>query len=145
MSTLVYKQNHAVRNQEVAQYLFDNTEYYDWVITSSFYSAINIVKYKIFPLILDGETFRTFERYKDEYQRSLPASPHTILQQLVNKLPEMRAIRVDFKILYDECHSSRYKRYECSEEEAKNALIKLSAIMKHCNTDKPKVPRSRKH
>lgn len=144
MSTLAYKKNHAIHNRDVAIHLFKNTEYYDWVITCCFYSAINVIKYKIFPRIINGEEFRTFERYVTEYKRTLPSSPHTILHQLVNSVPEMKSIRVQYKMLFDQCHTARYTRYEATEEEAEEALMILDAIMKLCNTEKPKIKRKRK-
>jgi len=47
-------------------------------------------------------------------------------------------------MLFDQCHTARYTRYEATEEEAEEALMILDAIMKLCNTEKPKIKRKRK-
>ncbi|MEJ7683795.1 MAG: hypothetical protein WKG06_39235 [Segetibacter sp.] len=42
--------DHAIHNENVCSYLELKKEYADWIITTAFYSALQFVSYKIFPL-----------------------------------------------------------------------------------------------
>ncbi len=64
--------NHANHNAEVCEYLYKNTEYYDWIVTIAFYSSIYYCDYKIFPFEINIEgkkyTFSNLEAYHDQRQ-----------------------------------------------------------------------------
>ncbi len=133
------RRNHALSNEKVCNYLNESGKFPDWVITTAFYSALQFVKYKAFPLKLDAETFNSFddyyihEKHNNQYGGK---SPHEVIKRLVNR--HLKKIAAPYHELYDACHNARYSDYEINDDDVKIALENLAEIKKFCNTEKPK-------
>ena len=78
----------ARHNEKLCLFLDDNSEYPDWVVTTSYYSAIHYV-YQLFPLkiIIGGKTksFENFYRYYSHIRRDKQISKHDATIQLAEE------------------------------------------------------------
>lgn len=135
----VKRRNHALRNEQACHYLHESGEFPDWVITTAFYSALQFIKYKVFPLKMeDGNTFNNLDEYRNYIAKnydSYGTSSHSILRKLLNN--KFKNIAAPYNELYDACQNARYIEYDVSSEEVKLALKNLAEIKKFCNTNKP--------
>ena len=52
------KSDHGERNICLSKLLRDGNVYFDWSVTTAFYSAIQFVEHKIFPLELEGKEIK---------------------------------------------------------------------------------------
>lgn len=132
------RRNHALRNEQACFYLQESGGFPDWVITTAFYSALQFIKYKVFPLTINETTFNNLDEYRDymvtnHYNHG--TSSHSILKKLLNK--QFRNIAAPYNELYDACQNARYVEYDVSQEEVELALKNLAEIKKFCNTNKP--------
>ena len=132
------RRNHALRNEQACHYLHKSGGFPDWVITTAFYSALQFIKYKIFPLKIDENTFNNLDAYRDYMVTNYDnhgTSSHSILRKLLNK--QFKKIAAPYNELYDACQNARYVEYDVSPEEVELALKNLAEIKKFCNTNKP--------
>lgn len=132
------RRNHALRNEQACYYLHESGGFPDWVITTAFYSALQFVKYKIFPLKIGENTFNNLNEYRDYMVTNYDnhgISAHSILKKLLNK--NFKNIAAPYNELYDACQNARYVEYEVTKEEVDLALKNLAEIKKFCNTNKP--------
>ena len=130
--------SHATHNEIAAVHLYNNGECHfpDWVITAAFYSALNYVKHKIFPIadMADGKMqfCYSFEEYLVVNNKERE-DKHAVLKNLVKiQCPQ---IRTEYEKLMDMCWGARYTEYKIQPEEALNALELLSRIRAHCKQD----------
>lgn len=144
--------DHAKHNKEACESLFENGLYYDWVITTAFYSALHFIDYKLFPytIILKGkkvniQTFDSFFHWYKEMRRlgypdesiisKLPANlpPHKVRFFLVEMRYKDEEIVGWYKLLMDDAQNARYKNYKVNQGQAVLALnIHLKKIVKFC-------------
>src|ERR1035438_1655790 len=98
---------HALHNEKLSNELFSGGEFYDWVVTTCYYSAIYFVINELFPNQYDigGKPFQchSFDDYCFKKSRSNVSSnrnsKHDIREELVKEyLPD---IRVAFHTLRD--------------------------------------------
>lgn len=129
--------NHALNNEKACNYLKESGAFPDWVITTAFYSALQFVKYKGFPIIIDGDTFNTFDEYMADYKRKneYGTSPHVVIKKFLTK--HFRKISSPYIELFDSCFNARYVDYDIRAKELNTAINNLAEIKKFCNTNKP--------
>jgi len=118
---------HGKHNEEACDYLFIDKRFYDWVVTTAFYSALHYVHTKIFPFkegLINYTNFESYYIFKNSKEKNL--SKHSLtISLVVNKIP---AVRTYYRRLYDMCMSARYKDYKTSYEQAKKAKEDLEKI-----------------
>lgn len=118
---------HGKHNEDVCDYLFKSKDFYDWVVTTAFYSALHYVQSKIFPIKEGVITYSTFESYftfKKSSDKNL--SQHSLTITLVeNGIPKVKTY---YRRLFDMCMSARYRDYKTSYEKAKKAKEDLTKI-----------------
>ncbi len=122
-------QQHAEHNFEVCQFLNDKTDYSDWIITTSFYSAIHYLRHFIFPLkFVHNRQDYTAENF-DEYCRITGNNrkKHKVMRTLVEEECKMD-IAAAYNNLMDVCFTARYTRYQFSKKTAQLAVRRLNVI-----------------
>lgn len=110
--------DHARHNKQVCEYLSKNSDYNDWVITTSFYSALHFVDYKLFPLQkykFNGKDydFLKFEDYYSFYAKKISIkgiSRHKARLDLVEK--KLDDIAPHYSKLLSLCTKARYVNYK---------------------------------
>jgi predicted negative regulator of RcsB-dependent stress response len=129
------RKEHAQHNENVCHFLYDNSEYYDWVVTTAFYAVIHFARYKIFPLTKydphfdQSITYNSLENYVNNHNNATK-NKHKELRKLVKeKLP---SIFGRYKWLEDICYTSRYHNYNIPIEKAKLAKENLQRIKTFC-------------
>lgn len=131
------RRKHALHNEDACYYLYEAGKFPDWVITTAFYSALQFVKYKAFPLKGEFDTYPTFEDYfaLQKNRDDFAGSRHDVIKKLVQH--HLRPIAA-YQELFDACHNARYSDYQLRNQDVELALDNLSEIKKFCNTEKPK-------
>lgn len=127
--------DHALRNESACDYLNQSGDFPDWVITTAFYSALHFIRYKIFPITIDEESFETLDEYTKRSTDKYGKSAHSLLRKLLNKKFK-KNLAAPYSELFDSCHNARYCNYNVEKEEVANALDNLAEIKKYCNTNK---------
>lgn len=107
----------------------------DWVITTSFYSALHFVSYKIFPFQVPAPGGKkTAINNVDElsnYNNTKGLSRHQMLQDICyKKCPE---IADAYSRLKDMSMTARYSTFRHSKEVANSARVLLKKIKEHCS------------
>ena len=113
-----YKLNHAKHNKEVCEFIKQNEQFNDWVVTTAFYSSIHFLENFLFPNNYEDpsnskriRSFTDFDSYCKAFRRSREyfIDKHTIRLELVEEVfPE---IANDYQTLMDTCFTARYKNY----------------------------------
>ena len=62
------KKSHGQRNQKLSEVLLNGKIYYDWVITTAFYSAIHFVEDKILPCKIISIECKNITDVKNAYK-----------------------------------------------------------------------------
>ena len=124
---------HARHNDKACDYLHENGEFTDWVVTTAFYAAIYYVHHELFPgqFEINGTT-RHLSSF-DDYIKNLKGEkkPHTVRIDLVaDLLPEIYS---EYKTLHDTCWTARYKNYKISSEEVNACRECLNDIRDLCS------------
>ncbi len=121
------KKEQAIRNQALSNELFAGKIYYDWVITTAFYSAIHFVEESLLPSKVNGQACKNISEVKRAYGQ---AGRHAARERLVfDKLPKIGPF---YRWLDDQSRNSRYVSYKVDKEVAKKALEYLEKIKKAC-------------
>lgn len=121
---------HSQHNFEVCDFLLNDGRFYDWVITTAFYSALHHVQEEIFPFTDEkGNKYSTFEQY---FSQSLKDGNKISKHQLTIKLVEQRINGAGtlYRSLHDMCRTCRYRNYIVSAKKAKVAKSYLDKITK---------------
>jgi len=130
------KLEHGRHNKVVCDnlYLQDKYECKDWVVTTSFYSAIHFIDHALFPCQHNGKTFKDI----NEAHRELNArSKHATREILVNKyLPKFKA---EYSFLLSESQTARYVNYDLNQAFADKAVRHLNAIQKAFDKEKKDI------
>lgn len=117
---------HGEHNEEVCDYLLNSAKYYDWVVTTAFYSALHYLRFELFPLNAEGRTFSTFEVYYNHIKKQQKVTKHKAMLDLTwSSRPDCYSF---YKFLHDTCHTARYRDYKISKEiaeKSRNALGEL--------------------
>jgi hypothetical protein len=119
---------HAERNKSLAEDLKNGKQYYDWVITTSFYSSIHFLENKLLPINIGANTCDNIQKVKNAYNLK---GRHIARLKLIQINAPME-IAVGYKWLDDRSRFSRYTTYKVTPTEADKALQYLNKIEKHC-------------
>lgn len=118
------KIEHAQRNKNLSQQLFEESFYYDWSITTAFYSSIHLIESKKLPFNKDGITFTNLYDFKSHYRcRCL----HSARLLLIQESSDFKFYQ-KYKNLYDKCLSARYTSYKVTKDDADKCLKTLDYI-----------------
>lgn len=123
------RREHGRNNQALCLKLYTEQYYYDWVVTTAFYSAIHFIDYRLFPLTHGGRTFRSIN---DAHRAlGLGTSKHATRALLVkDHLTEYVA---QYTYLDNSCRNARYVDYRVTKRNAEMAKTCLEAIIKGCD------------
>lgn len=121
---------HGRHNKEVCDYLIKSKKYNDWVITTSFYSALHYLRENIFPVMYeDGTPLSNFEEYYSYLRKNgIEKSQHKALIDLVEK--ELKEVANLYRQLYTLCRTSRYNNYRTSKKKALRGKSYLDKSLK---------------
>ena len=127
------KNEHARHNEEACTYLFQSGKYYDWVVTTAFYSAMHYVQNELFPIDIYNETYENFNVYYSSRYNHLidrPSKHQATIELVKNRLVNCNRF---YRWLYDECYTARYNNYHTTVEMANKAIKFLNNIKMHLN------------
>ncbi len=122
------KKSHGERNQNLSNDLFNGKIYYDWVITTAFYSAIHFVEDKILPCDVAGRLCKNISEVKSAYRMS---GRHSSRERLVCDKLNL-TIAAKYKWLDDKSRYSRYMTFKVTQTEAEKAKQYLKEIFEEC-------------
>ncbi|EZH75044.1 hypothetical protein ATO12_09970 [Aquimarina atlantica] len=120
--------SHSQHNFEACEFLLKDGKFYDWVITTAFYSALHLVQEEIFPFRdEEGYEYSSFEQY---FSKSLNEGIKISKHQSTIKLVEQRIEGAGnlYRSLHDFCRTCRYSNYRVSPKKAKVAKSYLDKI-----------------
>jgi len=116
------------RNKSLSDQLLGEKLYYDWVITTAFYSSIHFVEDKIFPTKVSSVDCNCIADVKKAYK---VAGRHEARERLVyDKLGTYVGVR--YKWLDDRSRYSRYETFKFQPADALKAQEYLNFIQKEC-------------
>ncbi len=125
---IVKHKTHSEHNYQVCEFLLSDGRFYDWVVTTAFYSALHLVQEKIFPFS-DEEKY-TYHSFKQYFSKSLQKGIKISKHQSTIKLVEQRINGAGnlYRSLHDMCLTCRYRNYHVSPKKAKVAKSYLDKI-----------------
>jgi len=125
---MVNKKTFGERNKTLSDELLRGNTYFDWVITTAFYSAIHFVEDHILPQKINDTTCEHISEVKTVYKME---GRHAARERLVFSFtnPEVGA---RYKWLDDKSRNARYKTYKVQNTEAQKAKEYLTYIYKFC-------------
>lgn len=116
------------RNKELSNQLFQGKVYYDWVVTTSFYSCIHYVEDKILPVKIKGVECKCLSEVRKAYSMD---GRHAARERLVFEVLGSK-IGARYKWLQDRSRYSRYETFKLNNSEASKALEYLNFIDANC-------------
>ena len=124
---------HAEHNEKlcrIIQALPD--DYNDWVVTTAFYSCIHFVEHKLFPLTINGTTYKNFNSYYRAFfvNTNNSLSKHEAKIELVETY--LVTVSSNYRWLFDACMNARYRNYIVSDMHATIAVQTMTLIKKAC-------------
>ncbi|MEM7551650.1 MAG: hypothetical protein AAF363_18340 [Bacteroidota bacterium] len=122
------KKIHGERNRNLAKDLINGNKYFDWVITTAFYSSIHFVEDKILPTKIRNIHCKNINDVKQAFKMS---GRHQAREKLVFDNLDLK-IAAKYKWLDDSSRNSRYVTYKISKTQAEKALQYLDEIYKEC-------------
>lgn len=122
------KKQHAERNKTLSNQLFKGKVYYDWVITTAFYSAIHIVEDKLLPCQVSAKDCKNINDVKKAYGMN---GRHASRERLVFDKLSM-PVAAKYKWLDDKSRFSRYTTFKVTAAEADKSQQYLKAIFDEC-------------
>lgn len=125
------KKLHGLHNAKACNLLIDlgNGEFNDWIVTTAFYSALQLVHHHIFPLSILKRVFSSFDVYYCSEYYNFEVAKHTVTRELVKSY--MPRVSGKYNWLFKECYNARYKHYKINGVIAKTAKEYLDEIMIH--------------
>lgn len=122
------KREFGERNQTLSNALLAGKTYYDWAVTTAFYSAIHFVEDFALPTDIQGKECNDISDVKAAYRMD---GRHAARERLVfDKISPTIGAR--YKWLDDHSRNARYKTYKLQPSEALKAQEYLNYIYKHC-------------
>jgi len=122
----------ALHNEEVCDFLHNDTDFYDWVVTTAFYAALHYVHFVIFPIRkTSGGTTHTIDTIGD-YCRlvSTKDNKHKVLTDLV--YTHCRGIGTAYKSLLDMSFLARYESGCLDNVYSIKSRRYLAQVKTHC-------------
>ncbi len=126
--------DHAKHNSDVCLHLTNETDYYDWIVTTAFYSSLHYIEHRLFPLEINKTIYQSFDEYYHKCFSVKEHRPnkHKVRSKLVDKY--MESIAFCYNRLKDCCYTARYDDYNISKPTATSAQVLLSSIEKFCTS-----------
>jgi len=124
------RQTHAIRNKDLSDELLLGKKYFDWAVTTAFYSAIHFVEDKILPCEVNGKWCENIDDVKRAYH--MPGR-HASRERLVMEKMDV-STGAKYKWLDDKSRYARYTTYKVTVSEAEKASQFLKEIVKKCMT-----------
>ena len=121
------KKIHGQRNKDLSYDLLNGKTYYDWVITTAFYSAIHFVEDKALPCRINNIQCKNIHEVKKAYGHR---GRHAAREELVKD--KLINIAHQYKWLDDQSRFSRYTTYKVSSTQANKAKQYLNEIYIEC-------------
>lgn len=123
------KLDHAEHNFELCEKLLNEEKYFDWVITTAFYSSIHFIDEKVFDFEYNNHIYESIEQ---AHRSSLlkGASRHQTRRNIVEI--SLRNCLNDYNELDKACRSARYTNYKVSKRKANDMFDRLKNIKKSC-------------
>ena len=121
---------HGAHNKALCEFLFEQGKYFDWAVTTAFYSAIHFVESKLLPCSVNNITCSNIADVRKAY----PANGRHEARDLLTKR-DLPRIAARYSWLDDKSRYSRYTTYKVSKAEAEKALQYLRVIEKACLAD----------
>ncbi len=131
--------SHARHNKKAFSFLqsSSNAKFYDWEVTTAFYSALHYVKAELFPNQYESpvngkiKKYNSFESYyRDAKSKDSELNKHQVLLDLVEEY--LQEIWDDYKTLKDNCWTARYDDYKIDPDIANLASDCLTTIADLC-------------
>jgi len=119
---------HGERNKLLSKELIDGKKFYDWVITTAFYSSIHLLEHKILPETINSKTCSNISHVRRAYNSR---GRHEAREKLVVEFTDHN-IASRYKWLDDKSRYSRYTTYKIPADQALKAEQYLNEIYKYC-------------
>jgi hypothetical protein len=122
----------AIHNESACDFLNTNSKFYDWIVTSAFYSALHYVSSVIFPISHRSGNTNSKADTIGQYCTLLGTrdNKHKVMTDLV--YANCRGIGTSYKALLDMSYSSRYESGCQGSSYSVSARRYLSQIKSHC-------------
>ena len=137
--------DHAKHNAALAEQLFKEGVYLDWVVTTAYYACNHYIRFHLFPLKDHGisHVHHSLENWDEYVHYARPKDKHAALCDLFYEKTKNSILRRDLKQLLNHCNSARYTNYQISPATANDAIGTMRAISKYCATKRVKKARKR--
>jgi hypothetical protein len=119
---------HAERNRKLSNDLYDGKVYFDWTVTTAFYSAIHFVESAFLPGDVKGQRCENINDVKKAYKCE---GRHETRERLVCEKMTLKSAAY-YAWLDNKSRYSRYTTYKVTNTEAEKALTYLNAISEEC-------------
>lgn len=120
---------HAERNKSLSEDLKKGKKFYDWVVTTSFYSSIHFLEDYLLPKTINSSLCNNIQQVKNAYKLK---GRHIARLKLIQNHASID-IAVSYKWLDDRSRYSRYTTYKVTAAEADKAIQYISKIEKYCS------------
>lgn len=117
---------HAQHNEALCNKLYTERSFFDWVVTTAFYSALHYSEFQLFPFSIGPTEYADFDIYYGIF-KSLNDNKHDARKRLVYSNIHSKA-GAAYNWLKDLCWTARYYDYDISVDEAREAVNKLNII-----------------
>jgi len=117
---------HAKHNESLCKELSEKKVYFDWIVTTAFYSALHYVEHQLFPLTVGPSTFSSFDTYYSRFKVNND-NKHYARKRLVYSNISSDA-GAAYNWLMDNCWTAKYYDYTTCEQDADIAIQKLEKI-----------------
>lgn len=121
--------NHAKHNEELCKKLYHEKHFFDWVITTAFYSALHYSESKLFPMQYGSVIYYSFDRYYQAFKMQND-NKHNARKRLIYSNVHVSA-GAAYSWLKDYCWNARYYNYQINEIEAATAILKLDILISY--------------
>jgi len=120
------------RNKDLCAELHKQGKYYDWVVTTAFYSAIHYIEGKILPTKVNNKQCANIFEVKDALAVD---GRHQARSRLVHKCSKNFQIAAAYDWLDEQSRNSRYKTYKVNKNIADKAVYYLNLIADYCSVN----------
>lgn len=124
--------DHARNNEAASKALLRTGQFNDWVITTTFYSALHYLCHDFFPMtvVKDGASIEitTIEQYIQHY--NIEKSRHRSLCDLA--MAKNQDVAVEYNYLMDLCMQARYRNYRFKDKTvaaAMGCLVRIKSLL----------------
>lgn len=122
------KLEHGERNKSLAEELNKGKKYFDWVVTTAFYSSIHLLEDKLLPCTIGAQTCSDIQEVKRAYNLK---GRHVSRLKLILMTADPD-IAIYYKWLDDRSRYARYTTFKINNSESDKAIQYLNSIYKYC-------------